>query len=160
MGRTGKEDDALTNYHEKLISFPEGELLARLIWGEARNQPLRGLAAIANVVLNRVHDDYKRFGKTVFDVITKKWQFSCLNGLWSDDLSDDDPNLVQVLGDPKEPITACRTIAHLALDGLLIDPTGWATHYHTKTVDPKWNDDPTKMIYTVTIGDHLFYREL
>ena len=141
-----------SEYQQKLMSFPDGELLARLIWGEARNQPLRGMVAVACVVLNRFNSERKRYGSTLYNVITRKWQFSCLN--------DDDPNLAKILGDPGEPITACRTIAYMALDGLINDPTKGATHYHTLNCDPKWNDNPSLMYYLKTIGDHKFYREL
>lgn len=147
-------------YQQKLMNFATGELLARLIWGEARNQPLRGMVAVVCVIFNRFNDNRKRYGTTIYNVITKKWQFSCLNGAWSDDVGDDDPNLAKMLGDPGEPITACRTIAYLALDGLLIDPTDGATHYCTINTDPKWDDNPNLMIYLKTIGDHRFYREV
>lgn len=144
----------------KLSHLSPVELLARLIWGEARNQSVRGMCAVAYVVLNRCQDDCHRFGSTLYNVITRKWQFSCLNGLWSDSPEDDDPNLAKLMNDPGEPITACRVIAELALDGCLVDVTKGSTHYRTKTVDPKWDDDPVKMMYCTTIGDHVFYREL
>ena len=148
----------IIEYQKKLLSFSESELLARLIWGEARNQSLRGKVAVACVVMNRY--ETRRYGTTIPGVITRKWQFSCFNGLWSDDLSDDDPNLAKMLNDPGEPITACRVIAEMAIDGLINDPTGGATHYHTLKSDPTWNDDPSMMIYLKTIGDHKFYREI
>lgn len=135
-----------------LRSLSTEELLARLILGEARNQPLRGMVAVGCVVMNRFNDGFKRYGATVFNVITRKWQFSCFN--------EKDPNLPKLLSNPGKPIGICRTISSLIFEGIINDPTGGATHYHTKNCDPAWNDNPSRMFYLCTIGDHKFYREL
>ena len=138
----------------KIAKFSEIELLARLLWGEARNQPLHGILAIAHVVLNRLKDDKKRHGYTWHGVILKKWQFSCFN--------DNDPNLNKLLKDnPGEHFEACSTIAELCYKNFTIDPTKGATHYfNPKVVIPKWIENTDKVIFCCEIGDHKFYKEL
>lgn len=133
------------------MDLPIEELLARVIWGEARNQGLPGMVAVACTIINRVQDDKRRFGATMLNVICRPYAFSCL--------LENDPNLPKLLNAPGEPISECRIIARLALDDLLNDPTGGATHYHTEAVDPSWAKKEW-MIYLKTIGDHKFYREL
>ena len=51
----------------------------------------------------------------------------------------------------------CRLVASLVIRGLLPDPTGGATHYHTKGVAPDWSRG--KMPSAV-IGDHLFFNDI
>jgi len=48
--------------------------LARIVWWEARGEPLLGQVAVGNVVLNRVHD--RRWPDTVEEVIAQKSQFT------------------------------------------------------------------------------------
>ena len=52
----------------------EAELLARLIYHEAGNQPYEGRVAVAEVVMNRVHSS--RFPDNITDVIYQPGQFS------------------------------------------------------------------------------------
>ena len=99
--------------HENiLLNMSDDELLARLIWGEARNQSTDGMVAVACVVINRLADYRKRFGSTLYGVITRKWAFSCFN--------DKDPNLPKLIDNPGKPIVKCRIIAELAIENLLL----------------------------------------
>lgn len=132
------------------------DTLARTIWGEARGEGIPGMEAVASVVMNRVKADLGKdgrpdwWGEGIEGVCRKKWQFSCWNG--------NDPNLgklilVKASEDPH--FAAALEIAERAAAGRLIDRTGGATHYHTKSSRPKWAEGQTP---TATIGWHLFYR--
>ncbi|WP_409974550.1 cell wall hydrolase [Bacillus sp. Bva_UNVM-123] len=57
----------------KSISNDEKDLLARLVYAEAKGEPYDGKVAVALVVLNRVED--KRFPDTIKDVIYEDKQF-------------------------------------------------------------------------------------
>lgn len=143
----------------KLASMSDRDLLARLIWGEARGELPIGQLAVASVVFNRIRDG--RFGKGMKGVILKPWQFSCFNA--------NDPNLLLLLQPPmREPFTCCLFLAdllleNLGIDGTYPDPTKGATHYFNPDVVPgRWPKpwDRSKMEFCIGIGRHQFYREL
>jgi spore germination cell wall hydrolase CwlJ-like protein len=69
-----KYKDFPTFYNTAPVSSKDREILARLVYLEARNQPEAGQRGIVEVVLNRVLD--KRFPNTVHDVVYQKNQFS------------------------------------------------------------------------------------
>lgn len=131
------------------------DTLARTIYGEARGQTVRGMEAVAAVVMNRVRSAERRggywWGNTVTEVCRKPYQFSCWNR--------DDPNLPILLGAlPGDPAFDCALrIARRAVAGTLGDPTGGATHYHAKTIRPHWAEGKTP---STAIGDHLFYDDI
>ncbi len=56
------------------LSDEDIELLARLVWLEARGEPYEGQVAVAEVVLNRVLS--AEFPDTVYDVIYQRGQFT------------------------------------------------------------------------------------
>jgi N-acetylmuramoyl-L-alanine amidase len=124
------------------------DTLARTIWGEARNQGVNGMAAVAAVIINRVkHPGW--WGSGITGVCRAPMQFSCWN--------ESDPNRAKLIRVDREDtrFVEASTIAELAAKKLLVDPTGGANHYHTHSVHPKWarGEEPT-----VIIGDHRFYR--
>lgn len=139
----------------KLSGLSSRDLLARLLFGEARGEVLAGQVAVANVVMNRVKLG-GWYGLTVKDVMLKPWQFSCFN--------EDDPNLRLTASPPmREPYTLCEMIAELALDGLLKDNTDNSTHYFNPDVVPgrwpkPWNR--AQMVFRKKIGRHEFYEEV
>ena len=129
--------------------------LAQNIYFEARDQPVIGQRAVAEVVLNRVFDP--RWPDTVCEVIregpTYSWKqdypvkHRCQFSWYCDGLSDK----------PKDQRAWAKAIA-IAEDlffyyGLSINTVEGATFYHATTVDPAWN-----LEYVVTIEDHIFYR--
>lgn len=136
-----------------LIELPDIEVMARTIYGEARNQGIRGMTAVAMVIVNRVNDFSNRFGAGTVNVCLKPWQFSCWN--------DGDPNLEKLMLSRLEskPMWQSRIVAAMADDGLLVDITNGATHYHHRNIFPWWMQSKG-MIHTVDIGDHFFYREV
>lgn len=129
------------------------DILARTVYGEARGESIDGAVAVAWVVANRVKAGIR--GSTVREVCLAPAQFSAWNR--------DDPNLVRIACASIDPAfeRACA-IATAVLAGILPDPTGAATDYHTiakpagaSAWPPSW---AAAYIPTVRIGAHQFYR--
>lgn len=129
------------------------DVLARTLWGEARGESVRGMEAVAAVVMNRVAaaraGRVRWWGRTVAEVCRAPWQFSCWN--------EGDPNRPRLLAvtaaDPA--FAAALRIARRAVAGTLGDPTGGATHYHRGGITPSWAAGRAPC---AEIGRHLFYR--
>lgn len=71
-------------------SSSDAYLLGRLVYGEARGEPYRGMVAVAAVVLNRVRDS--RFPNTIAGVIYQKGAFSVVAD-GQINLTPDEPSL-------------------------------------------------------------------
>lgn len=132
----------------------EADVLARTLWGEARGEGPEGMGAVASVVLNRVavaaaHGGRYWWGGDVIAVCLKPWQFSCWNRA--------DPNYarLQALDAADLHFATALRVARRALAGVLADPTGGATHYHTRAISPAWARGAQP---TAAIGAHVFYR--
>lgn len=116
------------------------ECLAKNIYFEARNQPIEGQYAVAEVTMNRVAQH--GWPSTVCEVVQQKNQFS-----WFWDGKSDTP---------REKL-AWAQARKVAFD-YLVRPTDYtygATYYHATYVKPKWKDKFTR---TIAIGSHEFYR--
>jgi len=129
------------------------DVLARTIFGEARGEPIKGMEAVANVVVNRARISEIKgrywWGNGIIGVCQKPYQFSCWNR--------SDPSyqrLINVTESNKHFATSLR-IARRAVIGALPDHTSGATHYHADYVSPYWAKGETPV---VTIGAHLFYK--
>lgn len=133
--------------------FAAEDTLARTLWGEARGEILKGIRAVAAVVLNRAtHPTVHWWGSTIVDVCIAPYQFSCWNA--------NDPNLakLQAVTTADSGFQVCRQVAQDALAGRLRqDCTPGATHYHTKTSSPSWARDK---VPCEDIGNHLFYNNI
>ncbi|MBI1206781.1 MAG: cell wall hydrolase [Azospirillum sp.] len=130
------------------------ETLARTLWGEARGEPVRGIEAVAAVVLNRVAVARRQggfwWGNSIVEVCRKPWQFSCWN---PDDVNR--PKMLAVkTGEPMFDV--CLRVARRAVAGLIADPTLGATHYHHRSVHPEWAKGRAP---SAVIGVHLFYND-
>ena len=129
------------------------DTLARTLWGEARGEPVRGIEAVAAVIINRVRAAERRggfwWGDSVVAVCRKPFQFSCWN--------TNDPNRAKLLAvTAADPVFAtCLRVARRAVAGLLDDPTVGATHYHATGLHPDWaaGHGPS-----AEIGRHVFYN--
>lgn len=116
--------------------------LALNIYFEARNQPLAGQVAVAQVTMNRVHSP--KYPDDVCEVVYDHKQFS-----WYWDGKPDIPT-------EEKPWETAQLVAsavlagagHVELDGVL--------HYHAVYAQPYWRDYMTQV---TTIGDHVFYIE-
>ena len=111
-------------------------LLARIVYGEARGEPYAGQVAVAAVVLNRVKSS--SFPNTISGVIYQKGAF--------DAVSDGQFNLT--------PNSTAKKAAQDALNGW--DPTYGAVYYfNPATATNKWI---WSRPMTVTIGNHRFCK--
>lgn len=125
------------------------DTVARTIFGEARNQGLDGMAAVANVIANRVALP-GWWGKGWDGVCRKPYQFSC----WL----EGDPNLPRLLKVTTRDayFRDALMLAKAAVAGELRDRTKGATHYFADHIPaPKWaiGQKPT-----VVIGNHRFFK--
>lgn len=104
----------------------EQDVMARTIWGEARNSGYSGMQSVANVIMNRARANKRMWGGSSVSAVCKyPAQFSCWNV--------GDPNrakLIAVTKDDKNFKTALE-IAAKALSGNLPDITRGATFYLT-----------------------------
>lgn len=131
------------------------DTLARTLYGEARGEKVRGIEAVACVIINRVEKALQRggywWGSDVEKVCLKPWQFSCWNV--------NDPNREKILQvDRQNKVFAtCLRVARRAVFGALTDITSGATHYHVDGLLPAW---ARHQIPCVEIGQHVFYRDI
>ncbi len=144
-----KDDNKSMNdfYNEITI-----DVLARTLWGEARGEGEQGMAAVANVILNREKIARAKgkfwWGNNIIQICQKPYQFSCWNR--------SDPNFKKLQAVDKSDLyfaTALR-IANRALAGVLEDITLGATHYHASSITPYWAKGKEPI---VVIGSHKFY---
>jgi N-acetylmuramoyl-L-alanine amidase len=129
--------------------------LALNVYHEAKNQSMIGQIAVAQVTMNRVHDE--RYPNNVCDVVkqglTYRWnrdmpirnqcQFS-----WYCDGKSDKPK-------DEQAWQYAIMVADGVYYGKVIDLVDGATHYHAHYVNPSWAETKT---YITRIDDHIFYR--
>lgn len=113
--------------------------LAQNIYHEARSEPLGGQIAVAQVTVNRVKAS--NFTKSICRVVFEPYQFSWTN------------NKHHKIRD-KKAWESSLIIAKAVLTNSIKMPNFTATHYHTKSVNPKWNRN---MQILAVIGAHIFY---
>ena len=136
----------------------EVEILARTVYGEARGESAKGQQAVMQTILNRVKKG-GWWGATIEDVCKKPYQFSCWN---PETVGATDSASVANYKKMMEVTTADPTyqyiyqIATSAVrnNGLGVDYSNGATHYHAKSVSPSWANKLTK---TAEVGNHIFY---
>ena len=129
--------------------------MAANIYHEAKNQPMAGQIAVAQVVMNRVNDN--RYPDNVCDVVKQgltykngkvvlgKCQFS-----WYCDGKVDDVDKKS-----EKWRNSLRYASMVITNRITLDVTEGATHYHATYVRPAWARTKTK---TVRINRHIFYR--
>ena len=149
-------DDAILakmneNYLDALPVATGGDewaCLAEALYFEARGEAVRGIFGVAEVILNRVDD--RRYPNSVCGVINQgtgeryrcQFTYTC----------DGRPETIREV----EAYRMVGKIAKIMLDDAPRKLTDGATHYHTKSVNPKWSRVFPR---TTTIGYHHFYRE-
>ena len=108
-------------------------IIARMLFGEARNCSREEKRVIAYTAINRAKDGKKWNGETIKDSILKEWQYSCFN--------DNDPNKKKLM-DPQrydsKSWEECLTAADTVLGENSNSYNLGQTHYHTLAISPKW----------------------
>lgn len=126
----------------------EWQCLSEALYFEARGENVKGIFAVAEVILNRVESN--AYPDSVCGVVgqgTGK-RYQC-------QFSYNCDGLPEVIAEPRA-FQKVGKIAKLMLDGAPRKLTKGATHYHTKAVNPRW---ARVFPRTATIGAHIFYRE-
>lgn len=123
--------------------------LAEALYFEARGETVKGIFAVAEVILNRV--DSRRYPNTVCDVVYQgtgvkhrcQFSYAC-------------DGQKEVITEPRAYEKVGKIAQMMLRDGAPRNLTEGATHYHTKSVNPRW-----ARVYprTTTIGYHHFYRQ-
>ncbi len=123
-----------TSSSSSTSSSTDLNLLARVVYGEARGEPYTGQVAVAAVVLNRVKSS--SFPNTIAGVVYQSGAFDCV--------SDGQINLT--------PNQSAYNAAKDALNGW--DPSyGCLFYYNPKTATSKWMLSRTVKL---NIGNHAF----
>lgn len=125
------------------------DILARTVWGEARNLGVAGMRAVASVILNRVSEP-RWWGSDIVTVCQKPWQFSCWN--------EGDPNRGKLLtvDATNAAFKDALGVADEAVRGLLEDTTGGADSYYDTSIAPPYWTEGARL--TAQVGTLRFYR--
>lgn len=136
----------LTEIDVAAIDAEDRRCLTEAIYYEARNQPVSGQMAVADVVLNRVKS--KWYPNSVCEVVYQgstrqtgcQFSFTC------------DGSLNAAI-EPKA-MRESKALATAILGGFHLPLSKSALNYHANYVSPYWA--PT-LHHTATVGDHVFY---
>jgi spore germination cell wall hydrolase CwlJ-like protein len=131
-----------------VFSKPEQACLAKGIYFEARGESVRGQAAVAQVILNRVRNP--AYPKSICGVVYQnmKWRNRCQFSFACDRIKD------RVAS--REHYEMAEEVALAVTAGKIWLPeVGSSTHYHATYVRPRW---ARTMELMNRIGQHLFYR--
>jgi spore germination cell wall hydrolase CwlJ-like protein len=131
-----------------VFSDKEQNCLTRGIYFESRGEILKGQAAVAQVILNRVRNP--AFPDTVCGVVfqNENWRHRCQFSFACDNILDRilNHNSWKTAHDIALAVTAGK---------IWLPKVGSATHYHAISVHPAW---ARHMKRVTRIGDHIFYR--
>ncbi|MGR3485816.1 MAG: cell wall hydrolase [Paracoccaceae bacterium] len=124
------------------------ECLTQALYFEARGEPLAGIYAVGEVILNRVQHRY--YPDTLCGVVNEG-----TGALHACQFSYTCDGIPEHIAEPAAWAKVGR-IARLLMDGRVPAMVPGATHYHTKSVDPFWAAVFPRID---TIGYHHFYVE-
>ena len=131
-----------------VFSAGEQQCLASGIYFEARGESVKGQAAVAQVILNRVRNP--AYPKTICGVVyqNEDWRNRCQFSFACDSIKDrvNSEYHWRVARDVAMAVTAGK---------IWLPQVGSATHYHAVYVRPKWAKTMEKV---GRIGLHVFYR--
>ncbi|WP_454848373.1 cell wall hydrolase [Rhizobium binxianense] len=131
-----------------VFSAREQQCLASGIYFEARGELVKGQAAVAQVILNRVRNP--AYPKTICGVVyqNEDWRNRCQFSFACDNIKD--------RVNSQYHWRVAREVAMAVTAGKIWLPqVGSATHYHAVYVRPKWARTMEKV---GRIGLHVFYR--
>jgi spore germination cell wall hydrolase CwlJ-like protein len=130
------------------FSKREQHCLTAGIYFEARGEPVRGQAAVSQVILNRVKNP--TYPDTICGVVyqNKHWRNRCQFSFACDNIKDK-------VNDPKRWEVASYVARETTEGRIWFKEVGSSTHYHATYVNPKWAHSMKKV---GRIGLHIFYR--
>lgn len=126
----------------------EQECLTSAVYFESRGEVLKGQAAVAQVILNRVRNP--AYPNTICGVVyqNEDWRNRCQFSFACDNIIDRIWN--------RQNWNTARDVAMAVTAGKIWLPeVGSATHYHATYVHPAWADTMQRV---TQIGQHIFYR--
>lgn len=133
---------------ESVFSKPEQKCLANGIYFEARSESVRGQAAVAQVILNRVRNP--AYPNSICGVVYQNdsWFNRCQFSFACDGRKKriESPAAYKTAQDIAMAVTAGK---------IFIPEVGSSTHYYAQYVHPGWARTMQKM---TKIGLHIFYR--
>ena len=114
------------------------------VYFEARDQPIEGQIAVAQVILNRVEDE--RWPDSVCEVVKQggEKRNACQFSFWCDGKSEKIRE--------HRSWSQATIVAALTLLGAYSDPTFGSLFYHSTSANPQW-----RYRQTIQIEDHIFY---
>jgi spore germination cell wall hydrolase CwlJ-like protein len=131
-----------------VFSDKEQQCLTSGIYFESRGESVKGQAAVAQVILNRVRNP--AYPDTICDVVyqNEDWRNRCQFSFACDNIKERiwSPERWQVAKDVALAVTAGK---------IWLPEVGSATHYHATYVNPPWARTMQKV---ARIGLHVFYR--
>lgn len=131
-----------------VFSQKEQACLANAVYFEARSESLRGQAAVAQVVLNRVRNP--AYPGSICGVVyqNSNWRNACQFSFACDGIKDR-------ITEPSHYKTAQDVALAVTAGKIFLPEVGSSTHYYANYVHPGWARSMHKM---VKIGLHIFYR--
>ena len=122
--------------------------MATAIYFEARDEPVKGQIAVAQVIMNRIRSPF--YPKTVCGVVYQgernrhgcQFSFTCTGK----------HNSVK---EKPEWATAVKLAKQVIAGEVWLGEVGPATHYHATYVHPEWRHELDKI---TQIGGHIFYK--
>ncbi len=131
-----------------VFSPDEQQCLATGIYFEARGESVKGQAAVAQVILNRVRNP--AYPKTICGVVyqNEDWTNACQFSFACD-------NVKERVNSPEHWRIARQVAMAVTAGKIWLPEVGSATHYHAVYVRPKW---AAEMVKVGRIGMHIFYR--
>jgi len=153
---------ALLSANVEAKDVPKAHVVAAILVAEAGGEANPGMQAVLNVLNNRAR--IKNSILFVYQAATKKWQFSAYNRVAVSKKWTDAQFVAYYSKHPKYE-AALHLIRYMVMKKLP-DVTGGATHYfnprHAKPswAPPKYGGTNKKAIFTVKIGQHVFFRNV
>jgi hypothetical protein len=122
--------------------------MATAIYFEARDEPIKGQIAVAQVIMNRIRSPF--YPKTVCGVVYQgernrhgcQFSFTCTGK----------NNSVK---EKPEWATSVKLAKQVIAGEVWLDEVGYSTHYHATYVHPPWRFELDKV---AQIGGHIFYK--
>jgi spore germination cell wall hydrolase CwlJ-like protein len=131
-----------------VFSEHQQRCLTAAVYFEARGEPIKGQAAVAQVVLNRVRNP--AYPKTICGVVYQNddWRNACQFSFACDGRRE-------TVDEPRHWKMAQQVAMAVTAGKIWLPEVGSATHYHATYVHPGWS---RAMQMVDRIGKHLFYR--